>query len=78
MVYPYIINKNGVWFPAGVDVPETTASSVDVKTETKFNYTKRDILRMSLSDLQKLASEYGIKGNTGVGLKNQFVEKFNL
>ena len=25
MKYPYIVNKNGVWYPAGADVPDDTS-----------------------------------------------------
>lgn len=28
MKYPYVVNHNGVWYPAGSEVPEDTASAV--------------------------------------------------
>lgn len=28
MKYPYVVNHNGVWYPAGYEVPEDTASAV--------------------------------------------------
>lgn len=31
MKYPYIVNKDGVWYPAGAEVPEGTS----VKEENK-------------------------------------------
>lgn len=34
MKYPYVVNHNGVWYPAGSEVPEDTASAVDSIVDT--------------------------------------------
>ena len=34
MKYPYIVNKNGVWYPAGTEVPDGNADK-EVKTENQ-------------------------------------------
>lgn len=79
MKYPYIVNKNGVWYPAGEDVPE------DIPTqnaaEEKNQYTKTEINRMSTAELQALALENNIDGAdemTGAELKKVLIEKFGL
>ncbi len=74
MKYPYIVNKDGVWYPAGADVPEDTRT--DLKT-----YTKTEINRMSTSDLQNLASEQGIENanaKSGAELKKILISQFGL
>ena len=74
MKYPYIVNKNGVLYPAGADVPE------DTKTDSK-TYTQTEINRMSKSDLQQLAAELGIKGSnekSGAELKRILIQLFEL
>ena len=74
MKYPYIVNKDGVWYPAGTDVPE------DTKTDSR-TYTKTEINRMSTSDLQKLASEHGIEdanAKSGAELKKVLIRQLGL
>ena len=79
MKYPYIVCKNGVWYPAGTEVPEDNPNT---KTENGQNqYTKTDINRMSTAELQALALENGIDGSnemTGAELKKVLIEKFGL
>ena len=78
MKYPYIVNKNGILYPAGADVPEDTKT--DSKTYTK-TYTKTEINRMSTSDLQLLASEQGVENATeksGAELKRILIQLFEL
>lgn len=79
MKYPYIVNKNGVWYPSGTEVPEDNPNA---KTENGQNkYTKTEINRMSTAELQALALENDIDGAdemTGAELKNVLVEKFKL
>ena len=84
MIYPYIVNKNGVWYPAGADVPE------DISTITADNLTgklvhngrtKTEINRMSTAELQELALENNVDGAdemTGAELKKVLIEKFGL
>lgn len=46
-----------------------------------FDYTKTDINRMPTSELQKLASEYGVenaKDRSGGELKKLLIDKFSL
>ena len=79
MKYPYIVGKNGVWYPAGTEVPEDNPNT---KTENGQNqYTKTEINRMSTAELQELALENGIDGSnemTGAELKKVLIEKFGL
>ena len=79
MKYPYIVGKNGVWYPAGTEVPEDNPNT---KTENgKNQYTKTEINRMSTSELQALALENGIDcadSMTGADLKKVLIEHFGL
>ena len=84
MKYPYIVNKNGVWYPAGADVPEDISHvTTDNLTEKLVHNgrTKTEINRMSTSELQELALENGIDGAdemTGAELKKVLIEHFKL
>ena len=84
MIYPYIVNKNGVWYPSGADVPEDTSPvATDNLTEKSVHngHTKTEINRMSTAELQTLALENGIGGAdemTGAELKKVLIEKFGL
>lgn len=79
MKYPYIVNKDGVWYPAGTDVPEGTNN---VTVESKDNdLTKTDINRMTTAELKELAEKEEIEGfeeMTGAELKKVLIEKFGL
>lgn len=77
--YPYIVNKNGVWHPAGTEVPgdadfaneDKVVGQIDNKaikiTEdknaSKLVYTKTEINRMPIAELKELAIANGIKVN---------------
>ena len=79
MKYPYIVNKNGVWYPAGTEVPEDIP--IQNVAEEKNQYTKTEINRMSTAELQALALENGIDGAgemTGAELKKVLIDKFVL
>ena len=87
MVYSHLVKYNGVYYPAGTDVPVGVASveikdnkiTDEVKEEVK--YTKTDINRMSTSDLKSLAKSEGIKDAdtlSGADLKKVLIEKFGL
>lgn len=93
MKYPYIVNKGGVWYPAGAEVPEGTNPIVEKKVEVKQEvvetpkeedtpkYTKTEINRMPLDELKALATEKGVDGAddmTGGELKKLLIEMFNL
>lgn len=79
MKYPYIVNKNGVWYPAGTEVPEGTSF---IEKESKDNnLTKTDINRMTTAELKELAEKQEIEGfddMTGAELKKVLIEKFGL
>ena len=79
MKYPYIVGKNGVWYPAGTEVPEDNPNT---KTENGQNqYTKTEINRMSTAELQALAAEIGIENasdTNGGELKKMLIEHFGL
>lgn len=79
MKYPYIVNKNGVWYPAGADVPEDI--SIQNVAEEKNQYTKTEINRMSTAELHALALENNIDGAdemTGGELKKVLIDKLVL
>ena len=84
MKYPYIVNKNGVWYPAGVNVPEDISPITKDNSTEKLVHngrTKTEINRMSTAELQELALENGIGGAdemTGAELKKVLIEKFGL
>ena len=84
MEYPYIVNKNGVWYPAGADVPEDTSPiATDNLTEKIVHngHTKTEINRMLTAELQELALENNVDGAeqmTGAELKKVLIEKFGL
>lgn len=79
--YPYIVNKNGIWYPSGTEVPEGAfILKEDEKKETK-EYTKTEINRMSTAELQQLAKSEGIENTeniTGGELKKILIKKFEL
>lgn len=80
--YPYIVNKNGIWYPAGAEVPEGTNHIAEEKKENDgFNYTKTEINRMSTAELREVAKANGIDNAediTGGELKKILIEKFEL
>ena len=92
--YPYIVNKNGIWYPAGTEVPEgakpiTTDINEDDFSEhmnppqenNSFEYTKTEINRMSTAELREVAKSNGIDNAediTGGELKKILIEKFEL
>ena len=84
MKYPYIVGKNGVWYPSGADVPEDISPiTKDNSTEKLVHneHTKTEINRMSTAELQELALENDIEGAnemTGAELKKVLIEKFGL
>lgn len=90
MKYPYIVNKNGIWYAAGEDVPENGSKEVEKSTSNfsentnqpvEKSYTKTEINRMSTSDLQMLAKENGVVNAeeiSGSELKKLLIEKFGL
>ena len=91
--YPYIVNKDGIWYKSGAEVPDITNSKgTENKAEDKANtkpqeasandkvqYTKTEIMRMSTADLKKLAKDNGLDDErSGAELKKALIEWFNL
>lgn len=92
-VYPYVVKSNGDYYEAGEDVPEIDDMAEDedalpfsddditLETKTDKSYTKTDIKRMKLAELQELASENEIDGAyemTGEELKDTLIEFYGL
>ena len=78
MKYPYIVNKNGIWYPAGAEVPQEI-NIQEEKQEKK--YTKTEISRMNVAELKELAIEIGIENaseTSGSELKKILIEYFGL
>ena len=76
--YPYIVNYNGVWYPAGSEVPAGASFAESISEEQK-TYTKPEINRMSTADLKSFAAENGIEDaeiKSGSELKKLLIEKF--
>lgn len=79
--YPYIVNRNGVWYSAGMEVPVDVSLAKAENTETKKTYTKTEINRMSTADLKSFAAENGIEDaelKSGSELKKLLIEKLGL
>ena len=75
MKYPYIVNKNGVWYPAGAEVPQ------EINTAKEKKYTRTEISRMNVAELKDLATEVGIENaleTSGNELKKMLIEHFEL
>ena len=62
MKYPYIVNYNGTWYPAGTSVPvgvKPVEDNKPVEVEEE-KYTKTDINRMAAAELKELAGKQGL------------------
>ncbi len=78
MKYPYIVNKNGIWYPAGAEVPQEI--NIQEKKQEK-KYTKTEISRMNVAELKELATEIGVENaseTSGSELKKILIEHFGL
>lgn len=81
MKYPYIVNKNGIWYPAGTEVPEDTIFLNKKENKTSIQYKKSDINRMTTAELKELAKSRGVENAenmTGADLKKVLIELFGL
>lgn len=81
MIYPYIVVKNGVWYDAGSDVPETSRPEIEKNVSGVAAHTKTEINRMSTDDLKMLAISEGIdnaENMTGGALKEVLIAHFAL
>lgn len=78
--YPYIVNKDGVWYPSGTEVPEGVLPSAE-DVETKRKYTKTEVNRMPVSDLKNIASTMNIESfesMSGAELKKILIKALGL
>lgn len=81
MKYPYIIVKDGVWYPSGADVPEDISVAEKEDKEINASYSKTEINRMPIAELRILAKKEGVAGfeeKTGAELKKLLIRKFEL
>lgn len=90
-IYPYAVKYNGEYYESGEDVPNNGAAVDDVslpfsddiafETQGDKQYTKTDIKRMKLAELQELALENEIDcayDMTGEELKDAIIEFYGL
>ena len=81
MIYPYIVIKDGVWYDAGNDVPETSTPETEKVASGVAIHTKTEINRMSTDGLKALAISEGIdnaENMTGGALKEVLIAHFAL
>ena len=89
MIYKHLVKYNGVYYPAGTDVPVGVKPVEEVKKVEEVKevvaemptYSKTEINRMSTAELKKLSKEQGIDNAeemTGADLKKVLIEKFGL
>ena len=90
MVFKHLVKYNGVYYPAGADVPvgdkpvdnkKKLDEVVEEKATLENKFTKSEITRMSTADLKEVAKLNGIENAedmTGAKLKEVLIEKFEL
>ena len=93
MKYPYIVVRNGVWYPSGSEVPEGANLSEKKKADDfskhmtppgeveEVSYTKTEINRMTTAELRETAKVEGIADAeelTGGELKKLLIEHYGL
>lgn len=90
MKFSHLVKYNGVYYPAGTDVPvgnnntvvaETKEEIVEPIVEKQPQYTKTEINRMPVDELRKLAMSTGVEGAdkwTGAELKEYLIALMGL
>ena len=87
MIYKHLVKYNGVYYPAGTDVPVGVKPVEEVKKVEEVKevvaemptYSKTEINRMSTADLKELAKEQGIDNElSGADIKKALIKKFGL
>ena len=90
MVFKHLVKYNGVYYPAGADVPvgdkpvdnkKKADEVVEEKATPEDKFTKSEITRMSTADLKEVAKLNGIENAedmTGAKIKEVLIEKFEL
>lgn len=63
MKYPYIVKKNGVWYPSGTEVPEGVDFVVDGEVIGKvdgdvISVTNEDVIKETLEEIRAEAKPY--------------------
>lgn len=79
MKYPHIVKFDGVWYPAGAEVP--VGDAVEEVKEPEPVPTKREIQTMKKAELIVLAEKYGIKNAdtfSAAALKAELIEMFSF
>lgn len=78
MKYGYTVKRDGVFYPAGTEVPVGVFANPDEEVK---QYSKSEISRMSTADLKELAPTIGIEvteESTGAKLKEEIIAKLGL
>ena len=87
MIYNHLVKYNGVYYPAGTDVPVGVKPVEEVKKVEEIKevvaemptYSKTEINRMSTADLKELAKEQGLDDElSGSDIKKALIKKFGL
>lgn len=84
MIYKHLVKYNGVYYPAGMNVPVGEIKPVEEKKSEEvkdYTLTKTDINRMSVAELKDLARKESILGAddmTGSEIKKVLINHFNL
>lgn len=78
--YPFIVNKDGVWYKAGTEVPAYIIPNNE-KEEMKPLYTKTEISKMPVSELREVAKKMQIEdvdSMTGTEIKKALYSVFEV
>ena len=92
MIFDHLVKHNGVYYPAGTDVPVEEEAKEEQKIvqdeptevkeepkeeEVKFPYSKTQINRMSTSELKAVAKKYGLNDKaSGSEIKTAIIKKY--
>lgn len=65
MIYDHRVKIGGIWLEAGVEysTPFSKANVNPPKKDTESQYTRTDIQKMKVEELQKVANEPGIEAD---------------
>ena len=86
MKYNHVVKRNGVWYPAGAEVPDfdtkpTTAIETVEEKEEPVKPTRTEIQQMRKAQLLAMAEEVGIEADeetTVNWLKTELLKHFGL
>lgn len=81
MKYNHIVKVNGIFYPAGAEIPEQdkveeiVPSDSDIMLETDIHkYTKEELSEMTVKDIRKIAEDSGIEITKII--KNDVIDEF--